>query len=773
MPSLLLTTKLSPPAAPHSLVRRARLLDRLNEGCRRKLTLVSAPAGFGKTTLLAEWAAAARLLVAWVSLDEHDNDPHRFWTYVIAALAGPSPVAEAPLLLQPGPSRALDDALAGWINEAVHAVPGDLALVLDDFHLITNPALHRSVTFLLDHSPPRLHLVIAGREALSLPVARLRAQGQLMEVRAGDLSFTPAETAALLRRILGLDLSADVLEALQARTEGWAAALQLAALSLREGTDPAEFIRTFAGTHRHIVDYLAEQVLQRQEPRPQRFLTETSILERLSGPLCDALLGEAGSQDTLERLERANLFLVPLDNDRRWYRYHQLFAGFMQARLRQDAPGRWRELHCRAARWLEQQGDAPQAFEHWITAGEVDQAARLAEESGRALLERAEAALVLAWLERLPRQAVRCRPWLSVLQAYALAIAGQVSQAETCLQEAEQAVGDTQAAGAALPGEIWGHIAAIRAYYAMLASEPERAHALIRTALVRLPPDARSSRSGAHNLLGSILLALDDAEGARQAFHEAVSEGRQSESPSTAVAPLLNLADLQRQQGRLRQAFETMQEAVRLGQGPGGHALPISADAYAGVAGLLYEWNELEAAAEQAEMAVALSRRGGDADAIVRCCLTLAWTCRAQGRLERARGLLQGVEQMVRRGRATGQPQLGWGAEQMWLGHRLRWSLAEGEYRQAARLAEEHGLGPEEQLTFRAEPGQVLLARLLLAQGRAEEALQRLERLLDVVIAAGRMGRATEVLALLALALQARGEGARAVEALLRALALA
>ncbi len=685
MVSSLLATKLAIPPVPHQAVRRARLLDRLDEGRRRKLTLVSAPAGCGKTTLLAQWAEALDLPVAWVSLDERDNDPHRFWPCLIAALAGLSADAGA----APVPQASIgapEDALAEWVNAVVTSIAGDFCLVLDDYHLVDSPSVHRSLAYLLDHSPATMHLVLAGRDDPPLPLALLRARGQLLELRASDLSFTPAEAAAFLRRVASPDLPAGVLQALQAHTEGWIAGLQLAALSLREGGDPFDLARTFAGTHRHIVDYLAEQVLQRQDPSVQRFLLDTCILERLSGPLCDAVVasGEAGpagaSQAMLERLERANLFLVPLDSDRRWYRYHQLFAEFLQGRARQAEPGRWPELHRRAARWLERQGDAAQAFEHWIDAGDLAEATRLAQEQARALLQRGEANLVLSWLRRLPPQTVRERPWLCLGQASALAVAGQTAQVEAWLQDAERAIGLSELAGSAPERELLGVVASLRAHLALLRGDTGEGCALLRRALDMLPAEARSLRSLALNSLGGVHLVRGDSAAARLAFEQALCEGRTSSVPAIAVPPALNLADIQVQQGHLRQALESLEDAVRLGADPDGRPLPIAAQAHCGIAELLYQWNDLEGAARYADRAMGLSRRAGSVEAIGDCAAALAWICHARGEDERAGSLLGEVERLLRRQGVSAAKQDWWAANVM------RWRIARGEYGCCRRL---------------------------------------------------------------------------------------
>ena len=384
MPAALLETKFYVPRPRRGLVQRPRLSERLDRGTASKLTLVSAPAGFGKTTLLTEWLAASpavpgnERLAAWLSLDRADNDPASFWAYVIAALRTvASGVGESALaLLHAPPPPPIETVLTVLLNDLA-AIAADVVLVLDDYHVIDAPEVQDGMAFLLDHLPPGLHVVIASRADPALPLARLRARGELAEIRAAELRFTPDEAAAYLNEMMGLELTARDVAALEARTEGWIAALQLAALSMQGRDDVAGFIAGFAGDDRYVVDYLAEEVLQRQTDRVQAFLLQTSILGRLSGPLCDAVTGHGGGKAMLEALDRGNLFLVSLDDRRRWYRYHHLFADVLQARLLDEQPGQMPELHRRASAWYEQNGEQSLAIGHALAAGDFGRAADL------------------------------------------------------------------------------------------------------------------------------------------------------------------------------------------------------------------------------------------------------------------------------------------------------------------------------------------------------------------------------------------------------------
>ena len=383
MSAPILATKLYIPPPRPKVVLRPRLIERLNEGlsASRKLTLISAPAGFGKTTLVSEWVAGCERPVAWLSLDEGDNDPTRFLTYLVAALqtiaanigAGALAVLQSP---QPPP---IESILTALLNE-ITAIPDNFVLVLDDYHLIDSKPVDEALTFLLEHLPPQMHLVITTREDPHLPLARLRARGQLTELRAADLRFTPSEAAEFLNQMMGLNLSAEDVAALEARTEGWIAGLQLAALSMQGHQDATSFIQSFTGSHHFVLDYLVEEVLQQQSESIQTFLLRTSILDRLCGPLCDAVLGRLlplPGRKPWKYLERANLFIVPLDNERRWYRYHHLFGDLLRQRL--GKPKEFAEFHLRASQWHEENGDLGAAFHHAIAAGDFVRAAGLAE----------------------------------------------------------------------------------------------------------------------------------------------------------------------------------------------------------------------------------------------------------------------------------------------------------------------------------------------------------------------------------------------------------
>ncbi len=444
-PDSLVSTKLRFSQARPNLVARPRLIATLEREPGRKLTLISAPAGFGKTTLLVEWLrvlADSEGSVAWLSLDEGDNDPVRFLSYLVASLRrtvgeefGEGVLAA---LRSPEPPR-MEAVLGAFVNELAD-LPGEVSVILDDYHLIDSEGVHNIISFLLERLPEDAHLVISGRVDPPLPLARLRVRGHMSELHAADLRFTPEEAAAFLGDVMGLDLSADDVAALEGITEGWIAALQLAALSMRQRNDVSGFIRSFSGGHRDVFDFLAEEVLQRQTDRVQTFLLETSILERLSGPLCDTLTGRNDGQEMLERLERENLFIVALDDDRLWYRYHHLFAHFLRARLQHENPERVEELHRAVTKWCENHGLIDAAVRHALAAGDPEWAARLIEQHVIGLVARNERATLERWLAALPVKVVRSRPRLCLARAYRAMAGGRLDEFEQLLEDAERAL---------------------------------------------------------------------------------------------------------------------------------------------------------------------------------------------------------------------------------------------------------------------------------------------------------------------------------------------
>src|SRR5438067_10538890 len=575
----LLATKLHRPLPRAHLVRRPRLAARLTQGMMGPLTLVSAPAGFGKTTLLAQWLAESGMPVAWLSLEAGDNELVRFLSYLIAALQTLDPHlgAVALTLLQMPQPAAAETVLTLLTNDVgSHGRDGgDFVLVLDDYHVIDAKAIDHALTFLLEHLPPHMHLVIATREDPQLHLARLRARGHLTELRVTDLRFTPSEAAEFLNQGMGLNLSAEDVTALEARTEGWIAGLQLAAISLQGHQDATGFITSFTGSHHFVLDYLVEEVLQQQPESIQTFLLRTSILDRMTGSLCDAvLLNPSGSgQATLESIEHANLFLVPLDNERRWYRYHQLFADLLRQRLHQrsaSSPGDEvedvTELHIRASQWYEDNGLEIEAFHHAVAANDVVRAERLIEGEGVPLHFRGAGAPVRNWLESLPVAVLNARPSLWVTYASALMTTGQTTAVEEKLQAAEAALQGTEPDDR--PQDLVGRIASMRATLAVIQHDGETIIAQSRRALEYLHPDNLPVRTATTWTLGYAYQLQGDRAAASQAYTEVIAIGKSFGNSIYTLAATINLGQLQEADNQLYLAAESYRRSLQLAGDP-------------------------------------------------------------------------------------------------------------------------------------------------------------------------------------------------------------
>ena len=505
----LLATKVTIPRIRSGWLPRPRLVEALNEAMDRELILVCTPAGFGKTTLLADWAQSAKWPVAWLCLDPEDSDPVRFWRYVVAALdrAGAS-VGDPVLPLIEGSAATSSRGLVTALINEFEGLPDEFALVLDDYHLVESRSFHDDLTYLLSHAPAQLHLVLSTRSDPPLPLTRLRAGDKLAELRTADLRFTPVESAALLREVWGLDLPTEALAALETRTEGWAVGLQLAALSLRERPDPDAFLAAFTGSHRYVLDYLSEEVLERQQNRVRTFLLQSSILERLSGPLCDAVTGRSDGQAMLEELERANLFLLPLDEERRWYRFHNLFGDLLRVRLQRGESGPVSELHQKAAAWFEEHGLIDEAIRHASAAGDATWAARLVEGHLDEILRRGEGVVLERWLSMLPDDVVRSNPALCLAQGLMQLHIGELDPVERLVEEAERAfVRGPERREMEVPteggmvAEVPAAVALLRAEIAAARGNAEMSAEQARSALVHMPEEEYGPRFWARWLL--------------------------------------------------------------------------------------------------------------------------------------------------------------------------------------------------------------------------------------------------------------------------------
>ncbi len=660
MTAPLLRTKLYIPPLRPSSVRRPHLIERLNAGLDRKLTLISAPAGFGKTTLLSEWVQGLRQPVAWVSLDPSDSDVSRFWRYVIAALqsvdSGVGETAQA-VLQGTQSQRLVPDVLVTALVNDIAALAISLVLVLDDYHAIAELAVHETLRFLLEHPPPQMHLVISTREDPPLPLPQLRARGQVVELRAGDLRFTEPETSALLNQAMGLGLAAEEIATLESRTEGWVAGLQLAALSLQGQADHTTFIRGFAGDDRHVMDYLVDEVLARQPEVVQRFLLETSILDRLCGPLCDAVAYQdpsAGvSQAILERLERANLFVVPLDNRRQWYRYHHLFADLLRYRLRQlMGADNLARLHRQASEWHEHNGFADEAIAHALSASDPEHAADLLARHASEMMDHSETIALHGWLQALPEETIRLRPWLCIYYAWVLVIVQHAASdiVEGWLQDAEQALA-IQNASDAWRQAIRAESAVIRAYLARRLHEddPRAALAVWLHTLEHLPTQRSGVRTATLFNIGRCYLRVGDAVQASHAFEEAWHLCEATGQYYVGVLGACYRAYVARRQGQLHSAAAICRRALAGLVEPAeqtGRPLPISGALYASLGGILLEWGHLEEAGPLLAKGIEWIQGTGDLVLWVEGYATLARLRQAEGNVVEALRLLGRVEEL-------------------------------------------------------------------------------------------------------------------------------
>jgi LuxR family maltose regulon positive regulatory protein len=779
----LLATKLHVPRERHGLVARPRLVDQLTEALAGELTVVCAPAGFGKTALLADWARSSNRPVAWLSLDTADNDPVRFWRHVAAALGSARAGAGQRLtdLLGPSSPHSVEAVVTVLVNELA-AEPGAVVLVLDDYHLVEAPAVHKSVMFLLEHLPAGLRLAVACRADPPLPLARLRAGGSLAELRADQLRFTQDEAAALLGQAVGPGLPEDTVAALAARTEGWAAGLQLAGLSLRDHTDPAGFVAGFSGSHRYVLDYLAEEVLDRQPEHLRTFLLETSVLERLCGPLCDAVTGRGGSQRLLEAVERANLFLTPLDEVRGWWRYHSLFADLLRVRVAQERPDRLPELHRAAAGWHELRGLADDAVRHALTAGDAAWAARLVEQHIGATLAWGEGATVTRWLAGLPGEQLRARPRLCALRAFQAILAGQPAEVQRWLDAADAALAgepteETAGKQAAvgwepgwLPADLSESLAWLRADLARLRGDADTTIWLASQLLARLPAGESVPRFNAERNLARASWLNGELGEAEHALAELAAARPAGENLALAVC--WERGRVLCAQGRLGAALASYQQALAAGTRAEGAALPALGMMHVGVAAVLYERDELAAALEHATEGLAGCRR-----------LARGWSVTSSRTLAEGLVILARIQlalgDQAAASEAVGEAgEVGPSPDVVDLFNpagalRVRLLLALGGLAEAAAWAAARGLDPGDQPSYPREREYLLLARLLIAQGEPDRALPPLERLRAAAAAQARTGSLIEIGAVTAAAQAACGQEAGAVAALAGALELA
>lgn len=771
----LIRTKLYAPQVQSTWVSRPRLAARLNEAASGSLTLVAAPAGFGKTTLLGEWIAAARpgspqgnsaasRRVAWLTLDERDNDPTRFTTYLIAALAELElPVDENITVDRGGSPRTLEGCFVQLINQ-VADVGEDFVLVLDDYHLIHTEAIHKGLHFLLDHLPPQMHVILVTRTDPPLPLSQLRARGRLTELRAADLRFTTREMRAFLRQKMGLNLPTGAVADLEARTEGWIAAVQLAAIAMQGREDLPYLVQDFDGDHRYVVDYLAEQVLHQQSESVQTFLLETSILERLTGPLCDALTGRNDGREMLGSLEKANLFLIPLDDHRRWYRYHHLFARFLRDRLKQTDPEHWPALHRRAMEWYEDNGYLAEAVDHALTVGDTEQALPLVEQVAEEIWMNGEMVRLLGWLEALPDELMRARPRLCIFHAWIANIMGEFERRDQRLDEAEKCLScpDDEQFDRDL---MQGMLAATHGIVAIMEGNASRTLELCQQALAHLPEDNLVWRCVVKRNLGNAYLLEDKTQAAHLAFTEAVADSRRAGNTYMALISMYELAELQIVLGQLHHAEHTCRTALQLAAERGAPGLTIVGALHIALGEVLRERNQLEEARAHALAGIEYGLR--DRSIGVRVC---GYT--RLGAIEAARGEYKAADEAYLKAMQLA-PRL---VRTAFIAHQdaqaRLWSR-QGDRKAATRWVQQADLQPSSEITLLNEAGYLTLARLLLAERQLDEAHGLLERLEEAAKAAGRTGRVIESRLLRAQLYHVQGETNQAENLLVQALVLA
>jgi LuxR family maltose regulon positive regulatory protein len=767
----LLSTKLYFPTTRPNLVARPHLIERLSTGLRGPLTLISAPAGYGKTTLLSEWRSRVGhdVPVAWLSLDAGDNDLNRFLQYLTAALETlkTGPLSSTTLLsntLQPSPSEVF---LTSLINE-VNVFPSDFALILDDYHIITTQAIHEAIGFLLDRQPARMHLVILTRSDPPLPLARLRARGQTVELRAADLRFTEAEAAQFLNDVMGLHLNAGSVAALAERTEGWIAGLQMAALSMREREDVDSFIQAFAGTNRFIMDFMLEEVLAREPQEIQTFLLQTAILTRLTGPLCEAVTGASGGQEMLERLERRNLFVIPLDDDRRWYRYHHLLADLLRARLQKSFGDQGiARLHLHASEWYEQNDSILEAIHHASLASDFERIERLIEQNYIEMMNHGEMSWIRSWMGKLSRELIYRRPWLCLYEALNRSWFGQLEEANLLLSEAEKHIQSEVSEPGAQP--MLGYHAYVKSRVTAMQGDTHRAIELCCIARENIPDNNLGLQIDVSITLGYEYFLYGDFVNANKILHEMIRSGYNARAINNPVAGYAVLARLHVYQGRLHDAYDLLQKAEQLIHEASGQYLGVIGLVDLGIAALLYEWNNVEAALVRLKQGLDFLPLWGKADDLCLAYTTLSRIQLAQGNRTDAAGAVEKAVQLIQTCGVFSEAHNAVETSQikMW--------LVQGDWSSVDRWAAtlEKRFGSQDPFRFEDELTHIAQARVFIAQNKLNEAIRLLSCLEDSARSGGRQGRLIEIIILKALALHRMGDTMQADTALTKSLALA
>ena len=769
----LLRTKFYVPPNRPSQIARPRLNNLIDRGFDRALILISAPAGYGKTTLVSSWLRHNDIASTWLSLNEGDNDPVRFLQYFLQALQKIDPKIQLDLLGMPQEMRtaSFEALLNILINEIIER-DTPFIFVLDDFHVIHSESVLKILAYLLKHLPPQMHLVILTRIDPPLPLARMRARNMLMDIRADQLRFTRDEIAAFLNDGMGLALSADDLSAMETRTEGWIASLQLAALSMQSSKDVHAFVSAFTGSHHYVMDYLVEEVIGFQPKKVGDFLMQTSILEPMCGPLCEFVIDPdpeepVNGQAMLEALERMNLFVIPLDDDRGWYRYHHLFADVLRKRLEQHCPDSLPKLHQRASLWFEQNGLVIEAIGHSLTADDQDRVIQLIEQNGPLLLIRGELNPLSNWIKAVESQ-FQMHPWIPIIKAWLFILTGQPEQAEELLQIAEKLISpleaDTQIK------IMQGAIATGRSYRSFINGDTNHTAAFARQAVDYLPDVdlvSRSIRSIATALLGEACLMNGELEEARQACTEAKKIGQAAGDVHAVLVVNCALGRIFVEQGLLHQAAEIYAETLQVAIRPDGRKSVTAGEVLTELSLVSYVWNNLEAALEQARSCIALCRQWGY-QAFQATGLTVL------ARLEQVQGnTLTALEHMNSAEKLTKEHHFAFKYTVRVNYALVRLWIAQGNLEKASRIVQESGITANDEIPYLREPEFLALLRLLLAQGDYDASLALSKRLLQKAETGKRIGRVIEVLVLQALIFQGRKETEQALAVLKRSLSLA
>lgn len=780
MSTTILTTKLYVPSPRPKIVLRPRLIEQLKKGLHHKLTLVSAPAGFGKTTLVSEWVASCERPVAWLSLDEGDNDSTRFLTYLVMAVQtiAPNFGIEALRLLQSSQPPPTESILTILLNE-IAASPVNFILVLDDYHVIEDNVVGNALTFLLEHLPSQMHLVITTREDPNLPLARLRARDQLTGLRATDLRFTKSEAAEFLNQVMDLSLSAEDIAALEARTEGWIAGLQLAAISMQGHQDASSFIKSFTGSHHFVLDYLIEEVLQQQPESVQTFLLCTSILDRMCSPLCDAILldSSASRRDTLERLERTNLFIIPLDNERHWYRYHHLFSSLLRQRLRNSrTPEEIAQYHLRASEWFEMNGDQAQAFHHAITGGDLSRAATLAERYWQGMNESFQSAAWLRWVNQLPEALIRPRPVLCTQIAWAHMDLSDVDASESRLRDAERCLENPPEEMVVVVEEQFrslpARIAMARTFNAQSVSDFSAAVTYAKLAIQLAPEEDHFLRAQTKAILGGTYWANGDLEAACKSMSDWIDDAQKAGNYIFAIASGHGKADILIAQGHLREALKTYQGSLQLASAHEAEAQRVIAHHHLGIALLYHEMRDDGSAAQHLQKSIELGQQSVLQGWAYRKYLAQARFKEAEEDLDSALDHLDEAKRFYARSLIPYARPID--------AIKARIYIKQGQLSKAQAWVHEHGLSVDDEFSYVREFEHITLARVMLAEyenNRKEhtiqDALSLLNRLLTPAEEQKRKGSMIEILLVMALAYYTLGSTSQAFASLERSLTLA